>query len=97
MQRVLLNKRKGAVPTKSAARIFNRKPLQSAGSTMSQTKKQRESQSTTASERTFSSFETKQITSMNPPFGSKEQRFGQMELKELYNKDPGPGTYQETA
>ena len=34
---------------------------------------------------------------MNPPFGAKEQRFGQMELKELYNKDPGPGTYSENA
>ena len=31
LQRVLLNKRKGAVPTKSAARIFAKKPLQSAG------------------------------------------------------------------
>jgi len=34
---------------------------------------------------------------MNVPFGAKEQRFGQMELKELYNKDPGPGTYSENA
>ena len=31
------------------------------------------------------------------PFGAKEQRFGQTELKELYNKDPGPGTYSENA
>ena len=47
--------------------------------------------------RSFSAFTTKQVTAQNPPFGSKEQRFGQPELKELYNKDPGPGTYSENA
>ena len=62
---------------------------------MSQSKSQRNSQSATA--RSFTSFSTKQATAINPPFGAKEQRFGQMELKELYNKDPGPGTYSENA
>ena len=98
MQRVLLNKRQGAKPTNSAARIFNKnknKPLMSAGSSMSQSKSERNSVSMTA--RSFSSFNSKTNTVMNPPFGSKEQRFGQMELKELYNRDPGPGTYSENA
>lgn len=62
---------------------------------MSNSKSERNSVSMTA--RSFSSFNTKANTVMNPPFGSKEQRFGQMELKELYNKDPGPGTYSENA
>ena len=91
LQRVLLNKRKGAVPTKSAARIF-RKPLQSAGDDLAHPKKKG-----SMSVRSFSSFQSKQTTTFNPPFGSKEQRFGQNELKELYNKDPGPGTYSENA
>ena len=31
-----------------------------------------------------------------PSFGSKELRFdGQLELKEYFNRDPGPGTYIE--
>ena len=31
-----------------------------------------------------------------PSFGSKELRFdGQLELKEYFNRDPGPGTYNE--
>lgn len=47
--------------------------------------------------RSFSSFTSKQPSTFNPPFGSKEQRFGQNELKELYNKDAGPGTYSENA
>lgn len=95
LQRVLLNKRKGAVPTRSAARIFAKKPLQSAGANLSSSKHTKSTQSGTA--RSFSSFETKSATVMNVPFGAKEQRFGQMELKELYNKDPGPGTYSENA
>ena len=77
MQRVLLNKRQGAKPTNSAARIFNKnknKPLMSAGSSMSQSKSERNSVSMTA--RSFSSFNSKTNTVMNPPFGSKEQRFG---------------------
>lgn len=62
---------------------------------MSQSKHQRASQSQTA--RSFSAFEPKAGTVLNVPFGAKEQRFGQTELKELYNKDPGPGTYSENA
>ena len=49
------------------------------------------------SERPFSSFQTATTTQYYPSFGAKEQRFGQMELKELYNKDAGPGTYSENA
>lgn len=46
----------------------------------------------------FSSFKTKQVSHSKPPFGSKDQRFaGKLELKELYNRDPGPGTYSENA
>lgn len=31
-----------------------------------------------------------------PAFGGKELRFdGQLELKEYFNRDPGPGTYSE--
>ena len=66
LQRVLLNKRKGAVPTKSAARIF-RKPLQSAGNDLSKQKSR-----STMSARSFTSFTTKQATVHNPPFGAKE-------------------------
>ena len=33
---------------------------------------------------------------MRPAFGAKELRFdGQMELKEYFNRDPGPGHYTE--
>ena len=47
---------------------------------------------------TFTSFKPKQISQAKYPFGSKDQRFaGNLELKELYNKDPGPGTYSEDA
>ena len=74
MQRVLLHKRQGAVPTRSAARIFSNKknkPLMSAGSTMSQSKSvDRNSISQTA--RSFSSFDKTAVTVMNPPFGAKE-------------------------
>ena len=82
------------MPTKSAARIYAKKPLQVAGGDMTG-KHGRSTNSMTA--RSFSAFTTKQVTAQNPPFGSKEQRFGQTELKELYNKDPGPGTYSENA
>ena len=85
------------MPTKSAARIFKKnKPLLSAGSSLSQSKMERGSLSLTTRS-SFSSFAAKPQTVLNPPFGSKEQRFGQMELKELYNKDPGPGSYSENA
>jgi hypothetical protein len=31
-----------------------------------------------------------------PSFGAKELRFdGQLELKEYFNRDPGPGTYEQ--
>ena len=47
---------------------------------------------------TFTSFNHKQASHAKPPFGSKDQRFaGKLELKELYNRDPGPGTYSENA
>ena len=47
---------------------------------------------------TFTSFKPKQVSQAKYPFGSKDQRFaGNLELKELYNKDPGPGTYSEDA
>ena len=89
-QRVLINKRQGAKSTNSAARLFKR-PLQSAGKNLS---------STISSETglTFTSFDKKAVSQSKPPFGSKDQRFaGKLELKELYNRDPGPGTYSENA
>jgi len=90
-QRVLINKRQGAKSTNSAARLFGKRPLQSAGKNLS---------STMSSETglTYSAFKSKQVSQQKPPFGSKDQRFaGKLELKELYNRDPGPGTYSENA
>lgn len=45
----------------------------------------------------FSSFSTKSFNSAHKvPFNSKDLRFdGKLELKEYFNKDPGPGTYDE--
>lgn len=84
-QRVLINKRQGASSTKTANRLFKR-PLASAGqSTMSM--------NTAAS---FTSFAKKSASSIKPPFGSKDLRFdGKLELKEYFNKEPGPGCYSE--
>jgi hypothetical protein len=48
----------------------------------------------------FSSFSTTAETENphRPAFGKKELRFdGQMELKEYFNRDAGPGTYGEIA
>lgn len=44
----------------------------------------------------YSSFKTAMCTEnpYRPSFGAKELRFdGQLELKEYFNRDPGPGTY----
>ena len=45
----------------------------------------------------FSSFTTRSFNSaIKVPFGSKDLRFdGKLELKEYFNKDPGPGTYED--
>jgi hypothetical protein len=44
----------------------------------------------------FSSFAKKSVSSIKPPFGSKDLRFdGKLELKEYFNKEPGPGCYSE--
>ena len=51
-----------------------------------------------SSSKSFSSFTTKKFTVANPAFGAREKRFANnTDLKELYNKDPGPGTYGEKA
>ena len=80
---MLINKRKGANPTTSAARIFKR-PLQQSGQEMSLS--------------TYSSFIDRSKSKIVPPFGSKDLRFdGKLELMEYFNRDPGPGTYSENA
>lgn len=44
----------------------------------------------------FSSFSKKSISAIKPPFGSKDLRFdGKLELKEYFNKEPGPGCYED--
>ena len=88
-QRVILKKTQAAQPLKSAARIF-RKPLQSAG------KSQLGDQSTKASStKSFSSFKAPKSNGKAHPFGQKEMRFtDKFDLMQLYNKDPGPGSYK---
>lgn len=45
---------------------------------------------------TYSSFMDTSQNKQKPPFGSKDLRFdGKLELREYFNKDPGPGTYKE--
>jgi hypothetical protein len=46
----------------------------------------------------FSSFNTYSEDPVRPSFGAKGLRFdGQLELKGFFNRDPGPGTYSESA
>ena len=47
---------------------------------------------------TFSSFGKPVVSTIKPPFGSKDLRFdGKIELKEYFNREPGPGTYENKA
>ena len=47
-----------------------------------------------SSSKTFSSFQAKKNTGKQHPFGQKEMRFtDKFDLMQLYNKDPGPGSY----
>jgi hypothetical protein len=44
----------------------------------------------------YTSFSVKSATVAKPPFGSKDLRFdGKLELKEYFNREPGPGTYDD--
>ena len=46
----------------------------------------------------FSSFISSSKSKQIAPFGSKDLRFnGKLELMEYFNKDPGPGAYEEIA
>jgi hypothetical protein len=84
-QRVLINKRQAAKATSTAARLF-KKPLVQAG----------HETSTTGSSTQFSSFISSSKSKSIAPFGSKDLRFnGKLELMEYFNKDPGPGAYEE--
>lgn len=54
------------------------------------------SASTNTKKSNFSSFVDKSVNMSQPPFMSKDLRFdGKLDLQEYFNRDPGPGTYQE--
>ena len=89
-QRILINKRQGASATKAAARLY-KKPFQTAG-------REASTFSASGSSSVFSSFIDTSQNKAKQSFGSKDLRFdGKLELKEYFNRDPGPGTYSENA
>lgn len=82
LQRVLINKRNGASAVKTANRLYKKASLNSNMSL--------------SSAHSMSSLHRKTSSSAHPPFGSKDLRFdGKLELKEFFNKDAGPGTYED--
>ena len=82
-QRVLINKKQTAKSTTTAQRLF-KKPLV-AGAEQA------------LSSANFSSFLSNSKSHQVPPFNSKDLRFdGKLELKEYFNKEAGPGSYNDS-
>lgn len=85
-QRVLIDKRNGAKATNTAARLY-KKPLQNAG---------HQSSKMSSASTHYTSFIDSSKSHSVAPFGSKDLRFdGKLELQEYFNRDPGPGTYDD--
>ncbi|CDW91055.1 UNKNOWN [Stylonychia lemnae] len=81
-QRILINKPRGVSSSKSANRIFNRSQYG------------RQSNKFYEQGGPFSSFISNTQTANNKSFNATNKRFDtNQEMKELFNKDPGPGSY----
>jgi hypothetical protein len=87
-QRILINKKQPFSASSAASRLFKKNKSQS------KTNGSIYGTSTLSTNTSFSSFAKSTKTNREQQFGTKQRRFdAKIELKEYFNKDPGPGTY----